>query len=92
MSVLEGVGSGLEEAGGSVLGLTSSSSAYVRLSSCDTRGWRREGKSERTLKEFSPVIRQKKKCVLCVKIYKVNINISVKKKKMNRECMHLVCS
>lgn len=44
MSGLEVVGSGLEEAGGSGLGRTSSSSAYVRLSSCDTRvadfrGW-----------------------------------------------------
>lgn len=40
MSGLVGVGSVLEEARGSGLGLTSSSSAYVRLSSCDTRGWR----------------------------------------------------
>lgn len=60
VSGLEGVGSGLEEAGGSGLGLTSSSSAYVRLSSCDTRGWKREGKSERNLKECSLQIRQKK--------------------------------
>lgn len=60
MSGLEGVGSVLEEAGGSGLGLTSSSSAYVRQSSCDTRGWGREAKSEINLKEFSPEMAQKK--------------------------------
>lgn len=60
MSGLEGVGSVLEEAGGSGLGLTSSSSAYVRQSSCDTRGWGREAQSEINLKEFSPEMAQKK--------------------------------
>lgn len=60
MSGLEGVGSVLEEAGGSGFGLTSSSSAYVRQSSCDTRGWGREAQSEINLKEFSPEMAQKK--------------------------------
>lgn len=45
MSGLAGVGSVLEEAGGSGLGLTSSSSAYVRLSSCDARGCRKTVRS-----------------------------------------------
>ena len=51
MSGLEGVGSVTEEAGGSGLGLTSSSSAYVRLSSW-IRGWGSEEKSETDLKEI----------------------------------------
>lgn len=85
MSGLEGVGSVLEEAGGSGLGLTSSSSAYVRESSCDTRGWGREEKSEINLKEFSPEIRQKRN--YSIEIYIVNIDSS--EKKMYLE--HLVC-
>lgn len=72
MSGLEGVGSGLE--GGSGLGLTNSSSAYVRLSSCDTRDWRREAKSEINLKEFSSEIRQNKNYIL--------VNIDLPEKKM----------
>lgn len=78
MSGLEGAGSGVEEAGASGLGLTSSSSAYVRLSSCDTRGWRREGKSEANLKEFSPEIKQRVKC-----IKESIINMDISEKKMN---------
>lgn len=79
MSGLEGVGSVLEEAGGSGLGLTSSSSAYVRQSSCDTRGWGREEKSEINLKEFSPEIRQKRN--YSIEIYTVYIvNIAQKKR------------
>lgn len=70
MSGLEGVGSGLEEAGGSDLGLTSSSSAYVRLSSCDTRAWRREGKGGINFKEFSP--EKKGNIYYMYKIYIVN--------------------
>lgn len=58
MSGLEGLGSVLEEAGTSGLVLTSSSSAYVRLSSRDTRGWWREEQSDINVKEFSPEIMQ----------------------------------
>lgn len=50
MSGLVGVGSVLEEAGGSGLGLTSSSSAYVRLSSCDARGWRKTQRHQHSKK------------------------------------------
>lgn len=58
MSGVVAEGSGLEEAGGSGLGLTSSSSAYVRLSSCDTRDWRREGKSEIKVMDVITEIRE----------------------------------
>lgn len=87
MSGLEGVGSVLEEAGGSGLGLTSSSSAYVRQSSCDTRGWGSEEKSEINLKEFSPEIRQKRN--YSIEMYTVYIVNIAQKKKMYLE--HLVC-
>ena len=61
MSGLEGSGSGVAEAAwGSGLGLTSSSSAYVRLSSC-TRGWRREGKEKRN-ETLDNVIEEKTAC------------------------------